>query len=97
MTDFHTASDLLLNQVADFFDSSWPGADVDILEDAVLVTLSKGTQYVINRHGVTQQIWLSSPFSGAHHFVYQEGRWRCTRTHVVLEDLLLDERNSHVT
>jgi len=93
MNNFHTASDLLLNKVADFFDSSWPGADVDLLEDSVIITLPAGQQYVINKHGVTQQIWVSSPFSGAHHFVYQNDQWTCTRTHIRLEDFLLDQRN----
>lgn len=95
MDNFHAASDLLLNKVADFFESSWPGADVDLLEDAITITLPAGQQYVINKHGVTQQIWLSSPFSGAHHFAYQEGLWTCTRTHVLLEDFLLNERNTY--
>ncbi|MBI2708017.1 MAG: iron donor protein CyaY [Proteobacteria bacterium] len=97
MNDFHTASDLLLNKAADFFESSWPGADVDMLDDTLTIILPGGEQYVINKHGVTQQIWVSSPFTGAHHFAYQEGMWTCTRTHIELEDLLLDERNTYAT
>ncbi len=95
MNDFHTAASLALNAIADFFDSAWPEADVDLLEDSVTITLPQGQQYVINKHGVTQQIWVSSPFSGAHHFAYLDGAWACTRTHVHLEDFLLTERNTH--
>ena len=35
--------------------------------------------YLLNYHGVTQQIWLASPVTGAHHFRLQDGRWTSTR------------------
>jgi iron donor protein CyaY len=92
MTDFHKTSSIALNQLADFFESSWPNADVDLLEDVLIVLLPGDKQYVINKHGVTQQVWLSSPFTGAHHFAYQEDAWRCTRTEKLLSDLLRDEQ-----
>jgi frataxin len=41
--------------------------------------LPDGRPYLLNYHGVTQQIWLASPVSGAHHFRLQEGRWISTR------------------
>jgi frataxin len=41
--------------------------------------LSDGRPYLLNYHGVTHQIWLASPLSGAHHFRYQDGRWISTR------------------
>jgi frataxin len=95
MNDFHIASEIILNMAADFFDSTWPDADVDLLGDVLTVTLSTGQQYVINKHGVTRQIWLSSPFTGAHHFLLSEGQWVCTRTGTPFEDFLVRERNAH--
>lgn len=95
MEDFHKVSTRTLEGLADFFESSWPDADIDLLDDVLTVSLPKGHQYVINKHGVTRQIWVASPYSGAHHFHLKEGEWRCTRTNERLEDLLLTERNDH--
>ena len=85
----------MLDKLADFFESSWPGADVDLLDGILTVTLPQGQQYVINKHGVTRQIWVSSPFTGAHHFRLKDEQWTCTRSDMRLEDLLLKERNAH--
>lgn len=38
-----------------------------------------GRPYLLNYHGVTQQIWLASPLTGAHHFRLQDGCWVSTR------------------
>ncbi len=95
MEDFHLISNQILEELMDFFESSWPDADVDLLDGTLTVTLPKGRQYVINKHGVTRQIWVSSPFTGAHHFHMKNGHWRCTRTDMRLEDLLLNERTIH--
>ena len=95
MTDFQKTSSLALTQLADFFESSWPIADIDLLEDALIVILPGNNQYLINKHGVTKQIWVSSPFTGAHHFSYQEGKWLCTRTGELLGDLLRAEQETY--
>lgn len=42
--------------------------------------LPDGRPYLLNYHGVTHQIWLASPVTGAHHFRFQEGRWISTRS-----------------
>lgn len=95
MNTFHTTASVTLNQLADFFDIDWPEADVDLTEDALIITLPSDKHYIINKHGVTQQIWVSSPFTGAHHFTYQEGTWVCTRTVISLENLLTNERTTY--
>ena len=97
MNDFYTASTHMLEKISDFFESSWPQADVDLLEDTLTVTLPDQSQYVINKHSMTKQIWVASPFTGAHHFYLKEGRWRCTRTGACLEDLILNERTAYAT
>ena len=96
MDDFHKRSNDMIEEVADFFDSSWPHADVDLIDGTLTVSLPKG-QYVINKHGVTKQIWVASPFTGAHHFHFREGVWRCTRTDVTLHDFLLTESRDNAT
>ncbi len=95
MNDFHLLANQTLEDLADFFESSWPEADVDLLDGTLTVTLPRGRQYVINKHGVTRQVWVSSPFTGAHHFQMKNNEWKCTRTDVRLQDLLLNERNIH--
>ena len=95
MDDFHTTSTAMLEEIADFFESSWPLADVDLLAGTLTVTLSNNQQYVIHKHGITRQIWMASPFTGAHHFLFQDGQWLCTRTGLRLLDLLLAERDAH--
>lgn len=95
--DFHTISSRSLEELADFFETSWPEADIDLYDDALTVNLPQNRQYVINKHGVTRQIWVASPFTGAHHFHFKDGEWRCTRTDIRLEDLFLNECNNHAT
>lgn len=97
MDDFYTVSTLVLEETAEFFESSWPQADVDLLDGTLTVTVPQDQQYVIHKHGVTHQIWVASPFSGAHHFHFKEGQWRCTRTGTGLQDLLSTERDAHAT
>ncbi len=95
MDDFHQESQQALEGIANFFETSWPQADVDLLEEVLTVTLPTGQQYLLNKHGITRQIWLSSPFTGAHHFYLNEGEWRCTRTDIRLSELLLNERDTY--
>lgn len=95
--DFHTLSARALEEIATFFEGSWPLADVDLVGETLTITLPQGRQYVIHKHGVTHQIWVASPFTGAHHFHMREGEWRCTRTAISLPDFLMRERNHHVT
>ena len=97
MDDFYTVSTRILEEVAEFLESSWNLADVDLLEGTLTVILPHNQQYVIHKHGVTRQIWLASPFTGAHHFHLKEGQWCCTRTGIRLQDLLIAERDAHAT
>lgn len=65
-----------------------PGVDEAELVDGVLtVTMENGRIFVLNRHGASRQIWLSSPVSGAHHYAYEpsSGAWRQTRQGLPLE------------
>jgi len=43
--------------------------DVDETQDGILIKSPRGN-YLLNYHGVTKQIWVASPLSGAHHFDY---------------------------
>ncbi|MCX7344031.1 MAG: iron donor protein CyaY [Proteobacteria bacterium] len=78
---------IALKYLSDLSDLLESGYDVDHSQDALLINHAKG-QFLLNYHGVMDQIWLSSPLSGAHHFAYQDNQWLCTRTGSALEDIL---------
>jgi frataxin len=67
--------------------------DVELRGGILTLELEDGRQYVINKHTPNRQIWLSSPVSGAAHFVHdpQAGVWRSTRGEVLLHPLLAAE------
>jgi iron donor protein CyaY len=46
--------------------------DVDLQDDVLYITLPDKRQYVINKHTPSQQIWLSSPLSGAGYYTYKQ-------------------------
>lgn len=97
MNDFHAVSTHTLEELANFFEISWPEAEVDLLDESLTVSLHNDLHYLINKHEVTQQIWLASPFTGAHHFYLKNGQWWCTRTNICLEALLCQERDTYAT
>lgn len=68
-------------------------ADVDLEGGILTVELEDGRQYVINKHGVNQEIWVSSPLSGAAHYAYdvETKTWRSTRGGEVLSEVLSAE------
>ncbi|MBX9945485.1 MAG: iron donor protein CyaY [Reyranella sp.] len=58
------------------------GTEVDAeLQGGVLTVEGDAGTWVINKHGPTRQIWLSSPKSGARHYAFDaaSGKWRDTR------------------
>jgi frataxin len=81
-TEFESLADALLSQLFDAIEAaSSDRAEVD-LEGGVLTLEVEGTgTWVLNKHAPMQQLWLSSPRSGAHHFAREEGhgRWLSTR------------------
>lgn len=72
-------------------DSSPSSFEIDFQEDGILITDSLKRHFLINYHGVAQQIWYSSALSGAHHFALKNGEWHCTRTEISLNELLSTE------
>jgi frataxin len=95
MTDrFEIVAAQLLDRFADRLESALADvAEVDYEGGILNLTLDAGGTYVINKHAPTQQVWLSSPRSGAWHFARDEatGAWRDTRQGRELTRLLSDE------
>lgn len=55
--------------------------DIDLQGSVLTIELIDGGTYVINKHAANQEIWLSSPKSGAAHYAFDagSGRWQPTR------------------
>jgi frataxin len=73
-TAFAALSNATLNRLADTIEAADEEGtmDVELVSGMLTLTLASGQQFVVNRHGPTQQIWLSSPLSGGLHFDYDE-------------------------
>ncbi len=66
--------------------------ELDIEEGVINFAVSAGKKYVLNKHAASQQIWLSSPVSGAHRFSYEPAsqKWK-NSSGMELESLLMSE------
>jgi iron donor protein CyaY len=65
--------------------------DVDYNGKMLSIELNSGQVYLINFHEPTNQLWLASPVSGAHHFSLKENQWQSTRDGTGLNALLAAE------
>ena len=59
-----------MTKLVDHLETQYPALDLEDTEDSIILELSDRRQFLINVHPTSQQIWLSSPFSGAHHYIY---------------------------
>jgi iron donor protein CyaY len=66
------------------------GIDVDESSESISIHTYQGL-YLINYHGTMQQIWLSSPITGAHHFQWNDNTWVSTRSSTSLQEIIDQE------
>ncbi|MCW9033276.1 MAG: iron donor protein CyaY [Rhodospirillales bacterium] len=78
--------DTIENNLGDFM-------DVDLVSGILKIELDEGGEYVINLHAPNQQIWMSSPVSGATHYSYDEASetWVSTKGEADLMEVLAAE------
>ncbi len=92
---FHTIADDMFEQLLDAIEDADEEGNVDaeLLQGILTVTLDSGQQFVLNKHEPTQQIWLSSPLSGAVHYIYnvEKQGWAATSDGHHLLSLLQEE------
>lgn len=76
-TDYHRISEEMLNVISDILEPyDHDGVvEVELRDDSLTIEMLSGKQLLLSKHGVTKQLWLSSPISGGLHFAYQGGRW----------------------
>lgn len=82
-SSFEKLADATLKGLMDQIEEALADAleDIDLQGSVLTVELADGGTYVINKHAVNREIWLSSPKSGAAHFAFDSssGRWQSTR------------------
>lgn len=88
---FDTKAEAELNDLAERLDAVSAALEVDFDAGNLTVELPDGGQYLLNKHYIHRQIWLSSPRSGAHHFQLDGTAWRSTRGPQTLRALLAAE------
>ena len=73
-------------------------ADAELQTGVLTVEADAGT-WIVNKHAPTQQVWLSSPKSGARHYAFDagSGTWRDTRGGDDLLATLSDELGVSLT
>ena len=91
-TDYHRFADMALSRLHDLLEQADENGSLDLeYQDGVMtVRLPSGQHYIINKHAVSREIWLSSPMSGGLHFRYHEGEWKIPDGRT-LEQVLLAE------
>lgn len=90
-TRFHQVADEILARILDGAEEALGDiADVDLENGILKIDGDDGSCFVINKHAPNRQIWVSSPYSGASHFDYDEDNdlWKATRGGADLLDLL---------
>jgi len=88
---FQTLADATLDRIlAALEDALADRAEVEFEAGILTVAPDGGGQFVLNKHGPTRQLWLSSPSSGAWHFAWDEAAatWRSTRGPETLVQIL---------
>jgi frataxin len=70
--------------------------DAELHGEILTLTRDDGKQFVLNLHNVTQQLWYSSPLSGAWHFTWNGIRWHSTRSDDTLTAILEKEWGIHL-
>jgi len=76
---FESIADALLADLAERVEAAIDSVEVDLINGILTIETEDGRSFVINKHGPNQQIWLSSPVSGASHFDLRDGVWIATR------------------
>ena len=82
INNFQNLAKKTLDEIFSLTEKKSQEFDVDFEGENLIIEINNST-FVLSIHNPTQQIWMSSPISGAHHFeCKEEGRefkWISTR------------------
>jgi frataxin len=90
---FHVAAAATLSALMETIEDGLGDVlEVDMDGGILTIELDSGGIYVINKHALSRQIWMSSPVSGATHFGYcAEKGWLSIRSDESLAGMLAGE------
>jgi frataxin len=76
-TIFHENSEKALNQLLEFAENLENTHEIEVnLDSGVLsIIMPDDKEYIINKHTPSRQIWVSSPYSGAGYFEFNQNNW----------------------
>lgn len=80
--------DQLLERIEDQY---WDAVECDLNSGVLSIKTRDNKEFIINRNIPKRELWLSSPFSGGAHFLYQDDVWVDTRSGVPFEPLIFKE------
>jgi frataxin len=97
-SDFHCFADAMLATLEDVLEEADQAGFIDLeaADSTLTVTLADKKQFVLSKHAPTRQLWLSSPFSGAHHFSYDAAKQDWLLADGKSLKALLDSELAHV-
>ena len=80
--NFQNLAKKTLDDVFNLAEKKSQDFEVDFEGENLIIQINDST-FVLSIHNPTEQIWMSSPVSGAHHFEYKEegrdSKWISTR------------------
>ena len=74
-TEFIAAADRLFDQIENALDQEDPDVEADRSGNVITLEADDGSQAVVNKHVVTQQVWLASLHGGYHFSINDKGQW----------------------
>ena len=98
-SDYHIEADKALDDLLEFLEKSEESYDIEPeLESGVLsVIMPDDSEYVINKHTPSRQIWVSSPFTGAGYFEFDGKNWLPKRSEAAQGQSLFNFITSEIT
>jgi frataxin len=72
-SEFHALAGATLEALMDRIDEVAAHVlEAALIDEVLTITREDDSQYVLNRHTINRELWLSSPKSGAGHYVYDK-------------------------
>ena len=68
INNFISIAQNTINKIFDDLDQFNEKLEIDLVDNNLTIEFDDEKVFIISIHEPTQQIWLSSPLSGAHHF-----------------------------
>ncbi|MDR1996576.1 iron donor protein CyaY [Azonexus sp.] len=86
--EFGSQADAVLARIEAALEASGAAVDFELAAGGVLeIEFADGSKIIVNRHGVTREIWVAAR-AGGFHFRWDGGVWRDTRDGCELFDKL---------